>query len=153
MNIQLTQKESALLKDMKGQEELCIKKYEGYADKAKAPSLVALFRSIAETEREHLKTVTQMMGGTVTPVDGCALSANNENCVAYSYANQEDSKLDAFLCQDMLATEKHVSSMYDTSVFEFGDPVARRVLNHIQAEEQQHGEQLYAFMKANGMYQ
>ena len=28
MNIQLTQKESALLKDMKGQEELCIKKYE-----------------------------------------------------------------------------------------------------------------------------
>ena len=52
----------------------------------------------------------------------------------------------------MLATEKHASSLYDVSVFEFGDPVARRVLNHIQSEEQQHGEQLYSYMKSNNMY-
>ena len=54
--------------------------------------------------------------------------------------------------RDMLATEKHASSLYDVSVFEFGNPVARRVLNHIQSEEQQHGEQLYSYMKSNNMY-
>ena len=52
----------------------------------------------------------------------------------------------------MLSTEKHASALYDTSVFEFTAPNARKVLNHIQAEEQQHGEQLYSYMNANGMY-
>ena len=32
------------------------------------------------------------------------------------------------------------------------DPAARKLLNHIQAEEQQHGEMLYAYMNANNMY-
>ena len=49
--------------------------------------------------------------------------------------------------------EKHVSSLYDISVFEFSDTNMRKALNHIQAEEQQHGEKLYAYMNANGMYQ
>jgi spore coat protein CotF len=52
----------------------------------------------------------------------------------------------------MLSTEKHVSALYDTSIFEFSNPEARKTLNHIQAEEQQHGEQLYAYMSCNQMY-
>ncbi len=153
MNFQATTKEQGLLKDMKGQEELCIKKYDGYADAAYAPPLKALFQSIAQTEREHLKTVGELMGGSVTPVSGCQLEANNQNCVAYTYASEDEKKQDTFLCQDLLSGEKHVSALYDTGIFEFGNPVVRRVLNHIQAEEQQHGEMLYAYMKANGMYQ
>lgn len=151
MKLQLTTKEQGLLKDMKDQEELCVQKYEAYAARAKREELKALFLSIAETEREHLKTVNEMIAGTVTPVSG-GVKADNAHCGAVSYANEAERAEDAFLLRDMLATEKHASSLYDVSVFEFTDPVARRVLNHIQSEEQQHGEQLYAYMHANGMY-
>ncbi|MGI5876738.1 MAG: spore coat protein, partial [Dethiobacteria bacterium] len=62
--------------------------------------------------------------------------------------NQED----AALCTDMLMTEKYVSGTYDTAIFEFTDPGARQVLNHIQKEEQQHGEGIFNYMQSNGMY-
>ena len=147
----LTEKERGLLTDMKGQEELCIKKYNRYADEAKCPTLAKLFRSIAETEGTHLKTINGMLAGAEPDTVG-ALSANNEYCTPCNYASQQDKEQDAFLCRDMLSMEKHVSTVYNTGVFEFSDPKARRMLSHIQQEEQQHGEQLYAFMSCNGMY-
>lgn len=152
MNLQLTSKEVGLLKDMKDQEQLCIQKYEMYAERAKKEELKQLFLGMADTEREHLKTVTEMMGGTVTPLTAAGMNADNKLCGAVGYTSEEERTQDAFLLRDMLATEKHASSLYDVSVFEFGDPVARRVLNHIQSEEQQHGEQLYSYMKSNNMY-
>ena len=148
----LTQKESTLLKDMKGQEELCIEKYRQYAQTAKSPELKMLFEDMAKVEQNHMMTLTQMENGTVPPMPSTLENSNNAHCTPYSYASEEDKKADCLLCRDMLSTEKHVSALYDTSVFEFTDPAARRVLNHIQAEEQQHGEQLYAYMKCNGMY-
>ena len=57
------------------------------------------------------------------------------------------------MCEDLLSTEKYVSSTYNTAIFEFRDPGVRQVLNHIQKEEQQHGEGLYAYMASHGMYQ
>ncbi len=149
--MKLTQKETSLLKDLKGQEELCIGKYGRYAEEAKAEELKCLFGELKATEESHLKTVTDMMGGTV-PATPSTLSANNSCCCAASYKSEDDKKSDAFLCQDMLAAEKHVSATYNTSVFEFSDPAARKMLSHIQAEEQQHGEKIYAYMTANGMY-
>lgn len=59
---------------------------------------------------------------------------------------------DKALCMDMLSMEKHVSSTYDTVIFECADTNIRQVLNHIQKEEQEHGEQLFNYMQANGMY-
>ncbi len=47
---------------------------------------------------------------------------------------------------------KYVSSTYDTAIFEFRDPNIRNVLNHIQKEEQQHGEVIYKYMESKGMY-
>ncbi|MBQ8395830.1 MAG: spore coat protein, partial [Oscillospiraceae bacterium] len=73
-------------------------------------------------------------------------------CAQVSYKSEQDKKHDEFLCKDMLAMEKHVSGLYDTSVFEFNDTQARNVLNHIQKEEQEHGDKLYKYMSANGMY-
>ena len=152
----LTQKESGLLKDMKGQEELCIRKYKNYASEAKATELKALFEAMAQVEQNHLQTVTSMMNGTVPqmpsqkPLENAG--ATSYCCTPAQYVSEEDRKADAFLCQDMLATEKHVSSLYNVSIFEFKDPEARKVLNHIQAEEQQHGQQIYAYMNCNGMY-
>jgi rubrerythrin len=149
----LTTKESGLLKDMKGQEELCIEKYKKYAELAKSGELKALFEAMAKVEQNHLTTITAMMGGTVPSVPAGQLeNSNNQHCKSVQYSSDSDRQSDAFLCRDMLGTEKHVSSLYDVSIFEFKDPAARKVLNHIQAEEQQHGEQLYAYMSCNGMY-
>ena len=60
---------------------------------------------------------------------------------------------DKDLCTDMLMTEKYVSGAYNTAIFEFRDPQVRNILNHIQKEEQQHGEKIYKYMESKGMYQ
>jgi spore coat protein CotF len=57
------------------------------------------------------------------------------------------------MCTDMLMTEKYVSGTYNTAVFEFQDTRVRDVLNHIQKEEQKHGEAIFQYMHSKGMYQ
>jgi spore coat protein CotF len=59
---------------------------------------------------------------------------------------------DKELCTDMLMTEKYVSGAYDTAIFEFKDAQVRDVLNHIQKEEQKHGEAIFTYMQNKGMY-
>jgi spore coat protein CotF len=66
-----------------------------------------------------------------------------------SFINSDNDKN---LCNDMLMTEKYVSGAYDSAVFEMTDTNVRQVLNHIQKEEQGHGEGIYNYMKNNGMY-
>ena len=148
----LTPKESSLLKDLKGEEQLCVAKYQKYAAEAKAPELQALLSGIATTEQEHLKTLNDMESGKLGSVPSQIPAPDKSSCVAVSYASPADKEADAFLCKDLLATEKHASALYNTCVFEFTYPEARKMLNHIRAEEQQHGEMLYAYMNANGMY-
>ena len=91
----LTSKETDLLKDMKEQEELCIEKYSRYASLAKCPELTTLLNSIADTEREHLKTINEMMSGK-EPSAPSSLSANNNNCTACTsvYSDAENKKSD-----------------------------------------------------------
>ena len=45
--MQWNQKESALLKDLKGQEQLCANKYSRHADAANDPQLKQLFSQLA----------------------------------------------------------------------------------------------------------
>ena len=59
---------------------------------------------------------------------------------------------DKDMCMDMLSTEKYVSGTYNTAIFEFKDTQVRDVLNHIQKEEQQHGEAISSYMISKGMY-
>ena len=47
----LSTKENGLLKDLAGQEKLCIDKYNRYSSEAKSPVLKALFQSMARTLR------------------------------------------------------------------------------------------------------
>ncbi len=148
----LTQKETTLLNELKGQEQLCIEKYEQWASAACSEELTALFRALADVERGHLTTVTDMLAGKVSTPSGGSSPLDGVSTGKVSYASEDDKKRDAFLCADMLATEKHVSSVYNTGIFEFSDSQARQMLNHIQSEEQQHGLKLYEFMAANGMY-
>ena len=153
MTFTLTTKEIDLLKDMKGQEQLCIEKYDKYAQDATAPELKQLFTQLADGERTHLATVNEMLSGKVSSPSGGSSQSGSTSAVKANYTSEKDKKKDTFLCSDMLSTEKHVSALYNTGVFEFSDVQARTMLNHIQSEEQQHGQRIYEYMNANGMYQ
>ena len=147
----LTQKESTLIKDLKGQEQLCIDKYTKHAGCAKDPQLSQLFNRIADVERGHLNTLNQIEQGG-TPAVGGQAKAQIPTFTPYYTAETPDKQQDYYLCADVLTTEKHASSLYNTCVFEFGQTELRQVLNHIQTEEQEHGDMIYKYMKVNNMY-
>ena len=148
----LTQKEYSLLSDLKSQEQLCVEKYARYESEAKDPTLKNLFNSIKTTEGNHLGTVQRMLGGEEVTMPMTPMAASEMLVFTPSTASETDKKKDAFLCADALSMEKHVSSVYDTAIFEFQSPVMRDTLAHIQKEEQIHGEKLYEYMAQNGMY-
>mgnify|MGYP002582732530 CR=1 FL=1 len=68
--MQLTQKETSLLKDLKTQEKLCAEKYEKYSAEALDPQLKTLFSGIADTERHHLSMLEQIEGGSAPATAG-----------------------------------------------------------------------------------
>ena len=147
----LTTKETNLLTDLKSQEQLCIDKYTRYSTQAHDPGLRDLFNSICQTERTHYDTVNSILSGnephqTATPTATTYVYTGKSTC------SEGDKQSDAYLCRDALAMEKHVSSVYDTSIFEFKSPVLRDTLAHIQKEEQNHGVQLYTYLSSNGLY-
>ncbi len=152
--MELTQKETSLLKDMKGQEQTCVEKYGRYASEACDGQLKNLFTQLGQIEQQHLNTINQMMSGTVPSMQaGGSQQQQQSSTPTYTASGSEQNKQkDSYLCTDALSTEKHVSSVYDTGIFEFKDSNIRNVLNHIQKEEQQHGEQIYNYMSQNGMY-
>lgn len=152
--MQLTQKETELLKDLKGQEQLCIEKYKKNASNAKDQQLTDLFNHLAAQEQKHLDTIVQMENGTV-PAQGSGQSGNQAMptfTATYDVAETANKKNDCYLCSDLLAAEKHASHLYDTCIFEFDDENARDALNQIQKEEQNHGKMIYDYMSANKMY-
>jgi len=162
----LNQKETSLLQDIKSQEQLCVDKYNAGAEKANDPKLKQLFKSIGSNEQQHLKTINQILNGTVPDLSNSSSSSQSAPDSSASALNlnfNPSSKTtnatgndafvqDQYLCSDTLATEKHVSSVYNTGIFEFRDEKIRDVLNHIQTEEQQHGKQIYDYMSQHNMY-
>lgn len=149
----LTQKETALVNDLKSQEQICIEKYSEYSGMAHDPELKNLFSSLAENERGHLNTLTQILSGTEVSMPAVSPSAVQAKLQCkMSSCNEVEKKHDAFLCKDALSMEKHVSGVYNIGVFEFTSPVLRDTLAHIQKEEQNHGEQLYNYLSCNNMY-
>ena len=153
------QKELGLLEDMQRDEALCIEKYRSYAAKASNEQLKSLMNKLGNEEQEHFNTLGKLISKDVPTLNPAApksaVSKAVEEITAYneSYKNDRDSfEKDKYLCSDALCTEKHVSSVYNTGIFEFKDKNVRDVLNHIQKEEQEHGEKIYNYMAANGMY-
>ena len=149
----LTEKETTLLQDLKSDEQLCIEKYKKYADEAKDGALKNLFTQIGQKEQEHLNTVNELLSGAVPQMASSGSQSQNSaepNCACDCDAAKKER--DKFLCSDALSTEKHVSSVYNTSIFEFKDQNVRNILNHIQKEEQEHGEKIYNYMAQNNMY-
>lgn len=152
--MQLSQKERTLLEDQKSHEELCIKKYNNYASQTQDPQLKQMFQAHAQHEQEHLNSINQILSGQVPNVQQGQQGRQQKQFQVpgqgqSGMVNQQDKDL----AQDMLATEKYVSHGYDSAVFECQDTNVRQVLNHIQKEEQQHGEDIFKYMQSKGMYQ
>ncbi len=149
MTFVLTQKERTLLEDLKGDEQVCVEKYTNYASLAQDPQLKDLFVNHAKIEQEHLNTVNTLLSGQVPQMN------QQQNTGTQTQTTKNSGELsvsDQKLCQDMLMTEKYVSGTYNTAIFEFKDTQVRDVLNHIQKEEQKHGESIFKYMQSKGMY-
>ena len=140
-----------LLEDQKTHEQVCVDKYNNYASLAKDHQLKALFQDYAQKEQQHLDSINQMINGQIPAMSQGSQSQNTAMTTSIPGIMADQS--DAVLCHDMLMTEKYVSDAYNTAIFEFTDGNVRQVLNHIQKEEQQHGEGLFNYMKNHGMYQ
>lgn len=216
MIVNLTQKETSLLKDLKSHEELCIKKYNNYSNITCCPELKALFKSHASNESSHLDSINQLLSGQLPNMNSGSSGGQSSGSQSQGQGSQGASSMgdmqsqnqtsqgsypmgtvpgensdpqgpastgtvqsqglgvqnsssmggmqgqsqteqkqftDKYLCTDVLSTEKYVSSTYNTAIFEFTDPQVRDVLNHIQKEEQQHGESVFKYMESKGLYQ
>lgn len=153
MQITLTQKEKMLLEDQKSHEELCIEKYTKYETQAKDTQLKQICNANGQVERSHLDSINQLLNGNIPDMN--QKQNQNQNTAQNNVNNAEvcaTSLSDKDICTDLLMTEKYVSGSYDTTIFEFRDTAARDVLNHIQKEEQKHGEAIFKYMESKGLY-
>lgn len=149
----LSEKETAVVKDLQTQEKTCMEKYQRYSSEAKDPVLVNLFDELHKKEEQHYNSLEQVLNGTVVQCNCNDSDGKNYNPKAtYSATEQsKDKSSDCFLATDCIGTEKLVSSEYNSDVFAFGDSAVRKLLADIQVEEQNHAEMLYKYKMANGM--
>ena len=140
-----TKKEQSLLKDMQNEEKLCAEKYRRAAENAHDAKLKHIFEKLEQAEQNHYDTVPSLPGQSKMPARGKAAKDLK------SAAKRAEKQQDAYLLADLLATEKYVAGVYNTSVFEFSDAKARGVLMNIQQQEQQHGKEIAEYMQANNM--
>lgn len=161
MAITLSNKEKMLLQDQKAHEQMCVEKYTNYSNQAKDPQLKQLFTNNANVEQQHFNSINSLLNGEIPQMNAGTSNGSMNNSAANSVASGAISSnaqsgmanvADSELCKDMLMTEKYISGAYDTTIFEFRDSNARNMLNHIQKEEQQHGEAIYNYMSSKGMY-
>lgn len=153
MQITLSQKERLLLEDLKSHEEICILKYSNYASEAQDTQLKQICKNNEQVERTHLDTINQLLSGTVPQMNQQQNQNSGQNSNDNTTTKQAAENIsDKDICSDLLMAEKYVSGTYDTSIFEFKDTEVRDVLNHIQKEEQKHGEAIFKYMESKGMY-
>jgi spore coat protein CotF len=156
MNVSLTQKEKFLLNDQKTHEQICVQKYQNYANLASDQQLKDIFNNHAKIEQEHLNSINQLLSGQIPAMNnqqgGGSTNQQQANNSQAQSNNTGFQASDKDLCTDMLMTEKYVSGAYNTAIFEFKDTEVRDVLNHIQKEEQKHGEAIFKYMESKGMY-
>ncbi len=148
-----TPHEKKLLKDIRNEEKLCAQKYHKAAEQAYDPGLKQLLGTIEQHEQSHYDTVTQMLRTGETPAPKQKKQGQQTVPPAQkSGVTGGKKQSDAYLLADLLGTEKYVSGVYNTAVFEFKQEDARHCLSAIQQQEQHHGKLLSDYMQQNGMY-
>jgi spore coat protein CotF len=151
--MQLSQKEKMLLTDDKNQEEICVIKYKNYSGQAQDPQLKQLFNTLSTEEQHHYDMINQMLQGQQPNMNHPQQSQQPTGQTQQSsYQGTMGNTGDKVLCSDLLSTEKFVSGVYDTGIFETANPTVRQALQHIQQDEQHHGEILFNYMNSHGMY-
>ncbi|MFZ7120356.1 MAG: spore coat protein [Eubacteriaceae bacterium] len=150
MQMQLSQKERMFLEDGKIQEEICIQKYQNYAQQAQDEELKQLFNKLAGEEQHHYDTINQLLQGQQPDLSHG--QQPQQPSVPNNFQGAMNNQSDKVLCSDLLSTEKYVSSTYDIDVFESANPLVRQAMQHIQQDEQRHGEELFNYMSSHGMY-
>lgn len=150
MDFTLTQKERTLLEDQKNHEQICIEKYSNYANMANDNQLKQICKANEQVERNHLNSINQLLSGTIPGTNQQQNQSQQQS--AANFQSNNTSLSDKDICTDLLMTEKFVSGAYDTTIFECKDTRVRDVLNHIQKEEQKHGEAIFQYMDSKGLY-
>ncbi|MEG6616686.1 spore coat protein [Peptococcaceae bacterium 1198_IL3148] len=158
-SLNLTQKENMLLQDQQKHEQLCVQKYQDYAQQAQDPQLQQLFNSLSQKEQQHLDTINQLLNGQIPNLQQNQQQGqqpgqqqNAQTSQQFALSGGTVNPHDITLCNDMLITEKYISNSYDNAIFENTNSQVRQILNHIQKEEQQHGEAIYNYIQSKGMY-
>lgn len=147
----LSNKEKTLIEDNLNNEYLCIRKYRQYAAMASDPKLRQTFADLASKEEQHantLKGILSQNGISSQNIFDSYVQPQGD----LSNVSQSIGITDAQMLNDTLATEKHVSSSYNTAVLESVDPNIRKQLQHIQKEEQDHAQTLFNEMNARRWY-
>jgi len=150
MKIKLSQKERMFLEDGKLQEEVCVEKYKNYSEQAEDAELKQLFNKLSGEEQHHYDIINEMLQGQQPN-----LSHNQQTQQPLTKRNTQqaiNNQHDKILCSDLLSTEKYVSGTYDMDIFESANPVVRQAMQHIQQDEQRHGQELFNYMSSHGMY-
>ena len=151
MDLKLSQKERMLLEDQKSQEDICVIKYQNYSNQAQDPELKQLFSTLSTEEHHHYDMINQMLQGqtpNMTHPQGTQQQGGQQSTYNGAMSNTGDKTL----CSDLLSTEKFVSASYNVGIFEAANPTVRQALQHIQQDEQQHGQQIFNYMNSHGMY-
>ena len=155
MSTNWTKKEQNLLKELQNAEKLCVEKYRKAAREAADPALGEIFSGIEQAEQKHFAVLGKMADGAVPslPAQNKAKgkAAKEEKPAPKGRLRRTARQEDAYLLADLLGTEKYVSAVYNTAIFEFTDEKARETLGGIQQQEQFHGKQIADYMQANRM--
>lgn len=146
----LSDKEIFFLTRQKDHESLCIKKYTKYINEATDVELENLFSYILEHEKDHLNTVNKILNGNTPDLNEAAKNSPKKSSPPEISNTPLQNPSDGELVLDALSTERYVSSTYNEAIFEFTDPLIRQDLNHIEKEEQEHGEHLLHYLNAKG---
>ncbi|MGI5901175.1 MAG: spore coat protein [Desulfitobacteriia bacterium] len=133
--MQLSQKEQMLLEDLRSHEQMVIQKCNEYADQTSDPQLRQMFENLAKRKQQYVQKISQ-----------------NLNQPSMTQQSNQTSQQDAVFCHDMLSTEKYLSSVYNTAIFEMKDSKIRQDLNTIQSDTQKNGEELFQYMQSKGFY-
>ncbi len=159
----LSQKERTILQDQSRHEEVCVKKYQDYAKKTSDTALRGLFNEFAQDEQQHYNTLQGMLSGSSQgqqPQPQRQQQSSRELFPMFRsetsqelYSGMGTTENDASVVRDMLMTEQFVSNSYDSAIFDSVCQEVRQTLQHIQKDEQKHGQGLRDYMQQKGLNQ
>ena len=104
--MQLTQKEKELLKDLKGQEKLCVEKYSQHAAAANDEQLSQLLNYLGGVEQRHLDIITKIDSGEIPQPAAGEAAPKNDFKQTYSVSETQEKRtaISAPICSPQKST-------------------------------------------------